>query len=505
MSIKNISAIGPSGNTKPIPIYHAIPPTGDAIIKVTIDTDSGEIDVTDLIFTATFNMGVTSTIGDFIIEFIDTDKTNYNKISLFDDVYVYSDYGTEATTKRHRFKIEDMKYTENFNVVVSGRGIGMLLAEKSIIYRSLTNGALTSKNKSTILQEIIEQNFSEITDFSQIEEDTTQLEKNYSEIPFFDIVEELCGNTKYFYLDKDLVPHYFTKGSEVNTTEAISESNLVTISNNSSNAEEIYTKVRVYGQSESGIPILSTHSVGTTNTGGLNKEYIVNNSSITTQEQADEYAESVATELENYSRIGDLVVLVLPSLSPGESLFVGLPDYDLSPAHYNIKEFAINIDNNGDFPFTTSFTIESKKLSSPNIIKDMIQTQTGSMENKNPYDLDYSRVITFETDIGTHSGTEINEERLKVSGESTGTWISPIYTLDNNISAIYVKWDGELLGGDYQSTSSQLWVSTNGGTTWKSLLFTGEGTIPTGKDLKIKVVLNTSTAKVKRIGVYFKY
>lgn len=506
MVVRNIKGLG---SKKPIPIYHPLPPVSSAIMKIVVSSDSGDIDISNLIISGNFNVGVTSTIGDFEVTFLDPLKTNYNLINLFDDVYIYGDYGTDATTKRFRFKVENKGFLD-YKTVLSGRGIGMILAEKSIIYQSLdAGGDLTSKSKSTIITEILQDNFPEITDFSQIETDTTSLQVNYYEIPFFNIIEELCGKDKYFYLDKDLVPHYFTKGSKINTTEAVVEDNLVTMNDNSDNGEEIYSRVRVYGESEGGIPVIATKDLGTTNTGGINKDYIINNSSVTSTTQATELVTSESSNLENSTRIGDIVSLFLPSLLPGESIFVGLPDYDLDPSYYNIKEFSINIDNEGDYTYVTSFTIEKKRVTSSGITKGIVQNQSAMTENRNPYDLDFSRIITFDTDTGTHSGTEINEDHLKVSpGGSIGTWISPVYTLDNNVSEIELRWFGDLLIGDYSTTTSQMWFSLNGGETWQLYFFgigSYSGTIPTGKDLMVKVVLNKSDARVKRIGVYYKY
>ena len=88
MVVKNIGAAGPSGNTKPIPIYHLIPPVSSGIFKVTIDIGTEEIDISDLIESAKFNIGVTKTIGNFEIKFLDPSKTVFDKISKFDDVYL---------------------------------------------------------------------------------------------------------------------------------------------------------------------------------------------------------------------------------------------------------------------------------------------------------------------------------------------------------------------------------------------------------------------------------
>jgi len=507
MVVKNISTPGSSGLPKPIKIHHAIGPASAAILKVTVDTGSGEIDITDYITQASFNVGVTSTIGDFELSFIDSIKTNYNLIGLFDDVYVYADYATTATTKRFRFKVENKGFLD-FKTTLSGRGIGMVLADKSIIYQTLDeDNNLTSLNQSDVIIAILTDNFPDITDFSQIEIDTTQIQKSYFEIPFFDIMKELCGIDKYFYLDKDLVPHYFTKGSRVNTTEAIADGNLVNIKDNSDNAEDIYTRIRVYGQREGNIPIIYTKNIGTTNTGGINKDYIINNSSVVTNAQAKILADATAADLTNSTRIGDLISLFLPNLVPGESLFVGLPEYDLDPAYYNIKEFAINIDNEGDYLYTTNFTIEKKRTTTPIVLKDMTQTQIEALENNNPHDQDFSSKILFDVDSGTHSNTVIEENYLQVkAGQSSGQWISDIINLDENVSGIEFHLKGDLIIQQYGVSTSYLWYSLDGGTTW--VLSPGNGvklTGLTGTQLRFRVDLNSTTVRIKSIQYLYSY
>ena len=507
MPVKNLSAIGPSGNVKPIPIYHAIPPSSTAILKVTVDTDDGEVDITDTIRQASFNVGVTSTIGDFNLSFIDSIKTNYNKINLFDDVYLYADYGTEATTKRFRFKVENKGFVD-FSTTISGRGIGMILAEKSIIYQTLDgDGALTTMNKSDVIQEIIENNFSEITDFSEIETDTTQIQKSYFEIPFFDVIEELCGIDKYFYLDKDLVPHYFTKGSRVNTTEAIADGNLVKMNDNSDNAEEIYTRVRVYGQKEGDIPIIYTKAIGTTNTGGINKDYIINNSSVVSNNQANTLANAEANNFTYSTRLGDMVSLFLPSLVPGESLFVGLPEYDINPGYYNIKEFSINIDNEGNYAYTTQFTIEKKRTTTPNILKTMTQIQNEISENNNPHDQDFSDKILFNVDSGTHSNTVIEEGYLQVkAGSASGQWTSDIINLDESVSSIEFHLKGDLIIQQYGVSTSYLWYSLDGGAT--EIPYKVNGVVLenlTGTQLRFRIDLNSTTVRIKSVQFLYSY
>jgi hypothetical protein len=514
MPVKNLQGLN---NTAPIEEVVIIPPVGAAQIKVTIDNGTEEIDITNKIVSAEFNTGVTSTIGDFSIEFLDSIKTVYNQISNFDDVYVYGDYGTEATTKRHRFKIEDKGFV-NYNTTITGRGIGMIIADESIIYFTgkdngyvddvfKCSGTIVSKKKSDIIIEILKKYAADIIDYSQIEEDSTEVQRNYSEASFYDIIEELCGNTYYFYIDKDLVPHYFKKGSSINEEEAVCVNNKVDISSNSENSEDVYSRVRVYGNNNDDIPIVATINLGTTNTNGINKTYTVTNTAITTTTQAKELAQSYADYLQYSQRIGDISALYLPSLMPGDSFMVALPDEDIAAAYYNIKEFTIGIDNNGDYPFTTSFTIESKKTSTSSVIKEIISTQSDNSNTTNPYDLDTSLVIDFTTDSGTHNGTEVADDYLILStGNTSGTWESDIYTLSDQITEIQFNWSGEELVGDYSATSAVLKFSLNGGTTWTTVIVGStklSATIPTGKDLKFQVSFNMADSMVKKLGILY--
>ena len=501
MPVRNVSGIG--GDT-PIPVYHLIPPVDNSIYKITVDNGDEEIDVTELIPTASFNIGVisgsNSTVGDFALEFIDPIKTNYDKISAFNDVYIYGDYGSSATTKRFRFKVESIGYTEDFNTSLSGRGIGMIMIDKSIIYSTVDeNGDLVNKAKSTVIQEIIEANFPEITDFSQIEEDTTEVQKNYLEIPFGTIMEELCGDSKYFYLDKDLVPHYFTKGSRINTTEVIGEANKVSYTNNEDTSEDIYTRVRVYGTTDKGNTIIATSVIDTTNTSGINKDYIVTNSSVNTYDQAKELADEYASNLSAGTKIGDIKALYLPTLAEGESMFIGLSENNIAPEYYNISEFTFDIDNNGDYPFTTSATIEKKKTSISTIIKDNIQTQVESVDTDNPYDLDQTLFYEFTTDTGTHDGTEIDTSSGTLQlqdGELTGTWTSPNVELDANVSQIYIKVDGSGLA------NVSLSYSLTGGSPYTTLGMNSSEVVA-GNNIRLRVTINSSSTEITFIGVYY--
>ena len=506
MVTKNISAIGPSGNVKPIPVYHIIPPPSSAIFKVTIDNGTTEIDITDRISSAKFNGGTTKTIGSFELEILDPSKTIFNQISHFNDVYIYGDYGETASTKRLRYKIEVIEF-KDYKTILTGLGIMMKLASKKIIYRTVdSNDTLVTKTKSAIIQEIITQNFSDITDFSEIETNTDEVQKTYLEIPFLDVIIDLCGDTHEFYLDEDLVPHYFTRGSVKNEAEGISEDvNYLGANNNANSVEEVFSRVRVYGATTDEVQVIATSEEDTTITNGIKKDKTIVNKSIVNsvqaQQLADEEFERIRSAFRNYS----LSSFFLPSLNPGEKLFIAAPNDGISPGYYFVQEFTHEFDLSIPNGFKTNVIVNKKMYKFSTVLKDTETFKAESSDTNNPYDMDFSQIITFDEDSGTHDGTEISEGYLKLSsGETSGIWISPIFTLNDNLAGIQIKWAGDYLVSQYQVKSSQIWFSLNGGATWSN--YTKSLTsVPTGRDLRIKIVLQQATAQVKIIGVNYKY
>ena len=488
--VRNIRGIG---GTKPIPIYHAIPPVGDANFKVIIEAAS-DIDLSDLIVSGSWSDGVTNIIGDFEFKIIDPDKAIYNQVSKLDEIVIYADYGT-PTTARFRGKIEVLGYTDSY-LNISGRSIGMIFAEKNIIYTS--NGV---KAKSSIIKEIIAANFTGI-DVDNVIANSTEIEVNYDEIPFSEIIAEICGDGYDFYLNHDSEAHYFVKGSRVNTTEIIAEeSNLLGVANNAYDTSYISSKVRVYGTNK-GFPVIATSDIGTTETGGITKEFKIDNNSIKTMQQAIDFVDAEAEKRKTTPKISEVSSLILPSILPGEKLFIIIPREEIDPEYYEINSFKHEVDLGSEYYLKTTVNIKKQKTNISTILKGRINFENKISENLNKYDLDFSYVWDFDTDTGTHTSTtiEINtntgEGVLKTTGGATGEWESDLLTLDSNVTAVQLKSDGEVNEG------TQLFLSTNGGTTYTPII-AGTTTIPAGQDIKLKVVLNSASTRLKAIVLYY--
>ncbi len=497
-------------NPIPIPVIHFIPPKFAPIWKIEIVTDTETIDITELLVEGQYTDGVTNSIGDFTFKILDPNNINSNKIEEFDTVNVYIDYGTSATTKRFVGKIERKSNQDQVYLTVSGRSIAMITTGVNITYSS--NGP---KARSTILTELISgrgteedsdyyaPNFPEITT-TGIEDDLTEIEVNWEEIPFWSVVEEICiSGGRDAYINSSLDFQYFLKGSRENSTEAVVEDiNLIEATDYAKDTEEVYTKVRVYGQTVGDIPIIATSTPDTTNTKGIVKELKIDNSSVDSTTQATELAEAEAADRKIPPTIGSIISLMLPTILPGEKIKIANPLNNIPPAAYQINTYNQIFSSEGS-P-TTELIIQKQKVELATILKSNIKFQSDIPDNKNKYDMDFSNVISFDTDSGIHTNTEVNEGYLKVkSGQASGSWTSDVINLDSNISKIEFRMTGDYLIQQYGATTSYIWFSLDGGTTWKVYL-TGTTEIPSGRDLKIRIDLNSSDAQVKAVAVLYK-
>ena len=441
---------------------------------------------------------------------MDPNNTQSDKIDEFDTVNVYVDYGKVASTLRFTGKIERKSSQEQVYLTITGRSIAMITTGTNITYSS--NG---DKARSTILKELIAgrgvvgdsdyyaPNFTNIS-IAGIEDDLTEIEANYEEIPFWNIVEEICiSGGRDAYVDKDLVFQYFLKGSRENATEAVVEDiNLVEATDYAKDTQEVYTKVRVYGKTSGDIPIIATSTPNTTNTKGIVKELKIDNSSVDTTIQATELANAEATDRQIPPTVGSLIGLMLPTIAPGEKINISNPTNNIPPASYQINSFRQSFTESGSPQ--TELIIQKQRVELATILKSNIKFQSDIPDNLNKYDMDFSQVISFDTDSGVHKDTKVVDGYLQVvSGKSSGQWTSDVINLDSNVSNIEFRMTGDYLVQQYGATTSYIEFSLDGGTTWKFYRL-GTSEIPSGRDLKMRIDLNSADAQVSTIAVLYK-
>jgi len=351
---------------------------------------------------------------------------------------------------------------------------------------------------------LINKYFNGIVSTDGIEDDLTKIDVNWEETPFWNIVEEICiSGGRDAYIDSSLNFQYFIKGGRDNSTEAVVENvNLMDSLDYARDTEEIYTKVRVYGKKIGEIPIFATSSTDTAHTKGIVKDYKINNLNVGSIIQATELANAEAKDKKTPPIVGTIKSLLLPTLSPGERVYIANPLNDIPPAFYQINSFK-QVFSEEESP-QTELIIQKQRVELATILKSNIKFKSEISENVNKYDLDFSNIITFERDSGTHNNTIISNGRLRVKeGESSGQWTSDILSLDSDMTKLTFMLYGANLTSQYSVYTSNLFYSIDGGiifNRWK-------GEVISPKDSSsviIRMDLNKSSASVKALSILYK-
>ncbi|KKM65931.1 hypothetical protein LCGC14_1486330 [marine sediment metagenome] len=490
--VRNIGGIGAG----PIPVYVWIPPTFSPIHKVEILSGTTTTDITDIMIRGEFIDGVTETIGSFSFQIDNSAETYTNLFNTYDQVKLYYDYGTTASTQRFTGLIERVSKKEH-TLILSGRGTAAKFSGKNVTY------AATNTARSTILSEIIAKYFSSELTTNNLETDSGTATVSYSDKPWQEVVEELCQASGFdAYVDKDSDFNYFEAGSRLNITEAaVHEFNLISVGDFSPDASNIFNKVKVYGKEIGGFPILATASdTSSQSTYGV-KELRIDDSNIITFDQAQVRADYELSLLKDPPTVGEVTSLSLPTILPGERIRISDPQNGLNPQYYPIQKFMHTFSN--DAPPMTTLTIKKERNTIPNILKKRIKFESDITVSNNPNELDYSYIEDFETSSGTLTKVLFRNGTLISDGTGTGTWNSGAIILQ----VIPTTFSLSILD-TADSKSIIVKISFDGGITFKPLITNGIGqdiTFSTNtKSIIIEITLISSIAEVSTLGILYK-
>lgn len=488
-------------NKKPIPIHVYVPPKFNPVWKIEVETKSDTYDITDLLKDGEYTNGITENIGSFNLTIDNSGNRFTGVFKIYNKVKIYTDYGKEANTLRYVGLVEQIpksfNKTQGNNITLKGRGAAVRVIGKNIIYRA------KDKTRSEILKEIIDKYFPDKITTNNIEETTDKVDVNYFEKPFWEVVKELCKGAQYdAFIDVNFDFNFFEKGSRKNETEVVNHDyNLIETGNFADDIEEMANKVRVYGQTEEGLPIIASSqdedSQGLVD--GDIKELKINDTSITSSSQAKTRADYELLKNKDPISIGEITSLMLPTLEPGQILFITDPLNGLEPKYYAVQKYKHKFSN--DNPPETTITIQKEKLSIPEIMKKRIDFETRTTENRNPYDLDNSLVWDFEEDEGSHENTKIDTDNnvLKLQdGYSEGVWTSDVYNIEKEgAGEFYLRVEGEKISNVISS------ISVDGGSTYTPTTIGDRQTI-SGSDVRVKLNINSPDVEIKEVVVYYK-
>ena len=478
-----------------IPIFSWIPSIYDMEFKIEIVDSSGNTyNITDEIVEGEYTDGVTETIGNFTFTIDNTDEDYTGKFSLYDEIRIYMDYATSATTKVFTGLLEKVS-TKGEDIVITGRSIASRVMGVTVTYAATD---YTHEILSTILTNYV--SYITKTNIDTTEATDNSITVNWYQKPFWECVQELCNRSGYdAYIDANSDFNYFVSGTRNNNTEAVvHDHNLEEVGDFTPDLSIVKNRIIVYGAKVEGMQIIWTaEDSNSINLYDVSEE-IINDSSVVTTAQAQARADYELSIRKDPPIVGEITSLGLPTILPGERIKISDPDSNIQPNYYNIQKFTHKFSSD-DVPLTI-LTIQKEINTIPKILKKRITFETQATDMENPNEMRYSWNFDFNTDSGVHTNTEITDSLLQLqTGQSSGNWISELNDVDANVTAFELRATGE------DMSNASFAVSTDNGTNWQSIsLNTAQNSTPPGENLKIKVTLSATTARLNSLCLLYK-
>ena len=486
MAVENLHSIG---NVKPIPIYAWIPPIYDGETKITITRNDiiGTIDdITELILEGEITDGATDTIGSFSFT-IDNSSESYTGIWKGNEIiYFYSDYALTATTKRFRGRIEKVSYQNN-QIKITGRSEGFRLLDITV------SKSYTDTETSVIIKDLFDTYTTGFT-YNNVNTSSTNVTVSWYQKTFLECIQELCTSSGYdFYIDCNMDAHYFESKSVKNSDDCfVHDQNIIDVGDFAQDYSLIKNRIIVQGADIGNIPLIYTSEDTTSQSSYGVKELVINDSNITTYEQAKERGDYELSINKDPPIIGEITGKGLATIQPGEVLRISDPSNNLAPAYYKIISYTHKFSPY----FQTTVNIEKEQRNIYHIIKNTISTQSDTSE-KNTSGFKYSWNFDFNSDSGSHNGTIISLGVLRATS-SSGIWESDVLEIEETATGFKLEVVGQTLNG------AIFQISADGGTNWHNALPISNYTFsPSGKNLKIRVTFSSADTQIDSLGLFY--
>lgn len=479
-----------------LPGYIWFPPDNHPNWKIEVIRSDGTIDnVTNFIYESSLTWGATEIVGNFSITIDNFDEAYSNIYAGGETIYFYIDYAN-ATTKYFTGIVEKVGYEKDpvGKVILSGRHAAVKLLSVTVTQQ------YTDQETSVILKDLFDKYATGFT-YNNVQTSTTNMTVNWNQKGFWEAVTELCSSAGFdVYVDADLDCHYFPEKSIQNITDAVvHDDNLISVSGFGNDIADVANRIIVYGQDIGGLPLIASAEDDASQSSLYVKESIVNDTNITTMDQAQERADYELAKAKNAVEKGEVTSNPgLPTIKPGEMIFISDPSNNLI-TYYKIITFTHDISEEG---MSTKITIEREPISIAKVFKERITTEQDLSNITNPYEMRYSYNFTFDdnSQVEVHAGTKTQDGHLLLdSGYSTGTMTSKAKTAADNITYVQVKASGSnIVGTQYQ-------ISVNNGVSWETVTSDEKHTLGhVGKKLKSRVIINATGTQVDSFAVLYR-
>lgn len=315
---------------------------------------------------------------------------------------------------------------------------------------------------------------------------------SFEHTPFYDALKELAYRANFdFYVDNNRDFHFFQSGTMTNNADPIHKYNVINIEGLGDSVVEIKNRIIAYGSTSSGLPIIyETNDTSSQSLYGIREKFI-SDSRISSLDIAKGITNAFLSYMKDKKSIGTVASLGLPSLNPGDTIWIidhtaGLRN------QYRIIEITDRISNISEVPWITTVTVErigSVRFSG--LLKSIfLNASSQSVDFKNENKMRYSKVDEFDNQSQVESSVNasisdsvFSQAALGTDGRITST------TTEASLDVTQV----ELRASGQNLNSSAFEVSTDGGVSYTAVTLNALTNVASGKLLKVRITLTDNS------------
>jgi len=476
--------------------------------KVEVTRSDGTVDdITDDLIYLEFDKPVTEGVGQFKV-IIDNNRDTYTE--LYDGgetIRIYLDMD-DATTERFEGILGHIRRVDgDFGITLelTGEHVAVELIDVTVA------GSYEDEAIEDILEDLVNKYASGFTYDKSIYSCSTTATINWEDgTSFWSAVFDLCVLASYdCYVDDNKVFHFFAQNSYTCELEAVVYGpTLLETDGLGEDIADVKNKVIVYGEDETGLPIIYTASDATSQDSYNLKEKVIKDSSINSMDEAEERADAELAELKDPIVRGVARCQGMPTVNPGDLIWVVIPPLGLYNKYRVLK--ITHIIDQGDYITELELSKPTRGFSYQ--FKEQTKADLVTRTVLNPNKLEYSYNFTFDGDIEDNPNIEDPGDlktaggKLVIATGTSGTAITSTKVATNNITQVELKVVGANLD---DSTFHINTVEGAGDDTWEAITRNVlHNVINTGnRNLALKIYLEefgTTEPEIDSISLLFK-
>jgi len=436
-------------------------------------------------------------IGTFLVKLSNTNNVYKGMWQKGDTVYFYADFA-DASTPLFKGRIDSVvedKTRRGNLLTLSGRHISYLLAE-TWITKSYENQRVDEISKN-LVDTFLQGKGYTYTNVITFDADSLINIGKKTPITFIDFMRSLMiQGTADGYVDNDLDFHIFKENSVLNQLDQIVEPfNFRRMTGFGTDGIKERDTLTVYS-SAGGLPLISTAGSGD------RQHAPVADFAVNSMNEADTLSTGLLAEATNVPNQGNILCKALPTIKPGENLWVSIPGNEITEI-YKALLIKHRFGPEAKARWSTEVTLERLTGTSGEQISELSRRnyEVSGIDNPNNMTGSYNFTFDDQSNISTLTNLEVSEGQLIVtSGQTSGVMTSVIKVAAEDVEFAELRVIGENLD------TSTFEVSVDGGNNYQTIEKKAltEITAGTGNDIIIRVNLDGATAKLDALALLYK-